>query len=343
MKIIHTADIHLDSALNYASNPSQRRLELLQALAKLGEYANINNVEGIIVAGDLFDDKFATQKTVRSVADIINASNATWFVLRGNHGDATPYEKLCEICSKVKVFREDWTSYRIGNVHICGRELGSDDEAQWQQLQLPTDCYNILVLHGDVDDDSYGVIDKKAIAKSGANYVALGHRHSFANYKFGKSTVAYSGVLEARGFDEKDPTGFVVIDTESGVFTFVKQAIRSVETVVVDVTGIQSEIALENLVMQHLATFFPRNYLNLVLVGTLDEQINVNFVNTILQDKCFALRVDNQTQPNYDLQKLAQEMSLRGEFVRQVLQLPAEQRAEVLKMGLTLLNGGDLQ
>ena len=64
MKIIHTADIHLDSPLTHAANRQKRRFELLQALSNLSEYANNNNVSAIIIAGDLFDDQFTTNKTI---------------------------------------------------------------------------------------------------------------------------------------------------------------------------------------------------------------------------------------------------------------------------------------
>ena len=40
MKIIHTADIHLDSPLSQVKDPVKRRYELLQALANLSVFCN---------------------------------------------------------------------------------------------------------------------------------------------------------------------------------------------------------------------------------------------------------------------------------------------------------------
>ncbi len=350
MKIIHTADIHLDSPLTHATNRQKRRLELLQALSNMSEYANNNNVSAIIIAGDLFDDQFATAKTVQGVADIVANSSATWFVLRGNHaqgvgnrGAINPYQKLQRLCPQVKFFGDGWQTYTFDDVNICGRELGNNDAEMWQQLALPQTGYNILVLHADIDDDRYGLIDKRAIANSGAHYVALGHRHAFCEHKFGKVMGAYCGVLEPRGFDESAQTGFVVIDTDKKSLTFVPQAIRSVQTVTMDVTNIQSEIALQNALLGATALVDARNYLNLVLVGNLTEQLNVDASVECLKGRFFALRVEDKTQMTFDIHKLQEEVSLRGEFVRQVLQLPADQQADVLKLGLTLLSGGDLQ
>ncbi|MBQ3042576.1 MAG: metallophosphoesterase, partial [Clostridia bacterium] len=144
MKLIHTADIHLDSPLTQVNNRQKRRLELLGALSNLSEYANNNGVSAIIVAGDLFDDQFATNNTIQGVADIVANSNATWFVLRGNHGRGSndPYQKLQQACPQIKFFGNNWQTYTMGDVNICGRELGANDAEMWQQLQLPQSGYN---------------------------------------------------------------------------------------------------------------------------------------------------------------------------------------------------------
>lgn len=338
----------MDSPLTHATNRPKRRLELLKALSNLSEYANNNNVSAIIIAGDLFDDQFATSKTVQGVADIVANSSATWFVLRGNHAQGgtngvNPYKKLQQLCPQIKFFGDGWQTYTFDGVNICGRELGNNDAQMWQQLSLPQTGYNVLVLHADVDDDRYGLVDKQAIANCGAHYVALGHRHAFCQHKFGKVTGAYCGVLEPRGFDESAQTGFVVIDTDKRSIDFVPQAIRSVKTVTVDLSNVQSEIALQSALLDATAQVDARNYLNLVLVGSLAEQLNVDASLDCLKGRFFALRVEDKTQTAFDIAKLQNEVSLRGEFVRQVLQLPLEEQADVLKLGLTLLSGGDLQ
>lgn len=341
MKIIHTADIHLDSPLSGIRNSAARRHELLTALNNLAEYANNNGVAAIIVAGDLFDERFTTDQTVRSVADVVKGCKASWFVLRGNHGGSAPYEKLRRLCPEINFFDSDWTKYSQGGVTICGRELGSRDAEQWAELSLDKSDYNVLVLHGDVDDPSYGLIDKKAIAASGANYVALGHRHAFAAHKFGSVKGCYSGVLEARGFDETAETGFVEIDTDADKIRFVTQAIRRVATVTLDVTGVTSDIALQNKIQEAVAEVAPRNYLNLILTGTASEDLHVEMVaRELLDGKFFALRIQDSTTLGVDLAKISAEVSLRGEFVKLASQIEDERlREAVLKLGLNYLSG----
>lgn len=344
MKIIHTADIHLDSPLAQVKDSATRRYELLLALSNLTEYANNNDVSAIIVAGDLFDNQFASDATISGVAEIVKRSKASWFVLQGNHASPTPYVKLKSLVPQINIFGNDWTYFELNNVTICGRELGVDDIASYGKLALDKSRYNIVVLHGDVDDDCYGLIDRKALAKSNANYVALGHRHALAKYGFGAVKACYSGVLEARGFDEPEHTGFVLIDTDKDEIRFVEQYIRRIQTVTVDVTNVANDIALSTKIADVVAGVDNRNYLNVVFCGALQNGVHLEVVaRNSLENKFFALRIDNQTTTAYDLTAIANEVSLRGEFVKLAGRIDDEKlKAEVLKMGLQALGGEEL-
>ena len=344
MKIIHTADIHLDSPVLGVADSRARRAELLRALSDTSKYAASSGVDAIIVAGDLFDDKSVSQQTIASVAKIISDSNAQWYVVRGNHGDVSPYRELARLCPKINFFGDDWTTYEIGDVVICGRELGANDAAYWQELSLNPARFNVLVLHGDVDDPSYGEIDKQAIAAQPIKYVALGHRHAFCQHKFGRVVGAYSGVLEARGFDELAPAGFVLLDTDTGKFNFLSHPIRRVETRNIDVSAVATEYELETLIDDSVAAVSANNYLNAVFCGSLADGIRLETVAADkLKNRFFALRIQNNTVPKHDLDKLKKEVSLRGEFVKLALNIPNEtERNEVLRLGLLALSGEEL-
>ena len=58
MKIIHTADLHLDSNLERnlsKSRAEERRNELLAMFRSIVGYAASEGAEAILIAGDLFD------------------------------------------------------------------------------------------------------------------------------------------------------------------------------------------------------------------------------------------------------------------------------------------------
>ena len=69
MKIIHCADLHLDS--NMTSNLSreqakQRKAELLATFERMIAYAKDNFVKAVIIAGDLYDIPAAGEPTTPS-------------------------------------------------------------------------------------------------------------------------------------------------------------------------------------------------------------------------------------------------------------------------------------
>ena len=344
MKIIHTADIHLDSPLVGVADPVLRRYELVKAFESIAEYARNSGAAAVIVAGDLFDEQSVSERTVRSVADVISRSSAEWFVLKGNHGGSDPYDLLARLCGKIKFFGEDWTYFDLAGVTVCGRELGNNDVEQWRNLRLDSSRYNIVVLHGDVDDASYGFVDKKALAESGAKYVALGHRHAFCKMCFGKVRACYSGSPEPRGFDECAQTGFVEIDTDADKIRFVPQSKRSVVSVKTDVTGVLNDVELERKILDAVADVNARNMLNFTFVGTLKEGLHLLLTaQQTLKDKFFALRIKDETRADVDLVALSQEVSLRGEFVKLASQITDEKlRDDVLKLGLAAIAGEDL-
>ena len=163
MKILHTADVHLDSPLTGVAQGNVRRRELLKAFLEMAKYCDNNGIGAVIVAGDLFDDKFTMPITVETVAQIINNSAAQWYLLQGNHGNAEPYRMLEKRCENVHLFGRQWTAYQLDGVCIVGRELGDNDAEYWRTFSPPANCYTVLTLHGDVANADYGLIDKRLL------------------------------------------------------------------------------------------------------------------------------------------------------------------------------------
>ena len=73
MKMIHCADLHLDSRMESGLPPEkarERRMELLHTFTKMVDMAAEDGVEAILLCGDLFD---AGQVTVRARNCVLNA------------------------------------------------------------------------------------------------------------------------------------------------------------------------------------------------------------------------------------------------------------------------------
>ena len=65
MKIIHCADLHLDSKMETnldKEKAKERKNEILITFEKMVQYAKENDVKVIIIAGDLFDKSNLTVK-----------------------------------------------------------------------------------------------------------------------------------------------------------------------------------------------------------------------------------------------------------------------------------------
>lgn len=60
MKLIHCADLHLDSKMEShlsKEQAKQRKTELLETYMNMVDYAETNGVSAVLIAGDLFDKR----------------------------------------------------------------------------------------------------------------------------------------------------------------------------------------------------------------------------------------------------------------------------------------------
>lgn len=82
MKLIHCADIHLNSSLSThldGDKQKQRRTEILHTFLRMVDYAAEQSVDGILIAGDLFDTKKVDRATGNAVLSAITGHPETCF------------------------------------------------------------------------------------------------------------------------------------------------------------------------------------------------------------------------------------------------------------------------
>lgn len=130
MKIIHCADLHLDSKMESNLDreaAGMRRDELLDTFERMVAYAAEQDVRVILIAGDLFD-KPNVRKTAKTrvIEQIKGHPQIDFCYIRGNHDQLDFVEELSEQedITNLKLFGTDeWTSYDYGDVVITGMEL----------------------------------------------------------------------------------------------------------------------------------------------------------------------------------------------------------------------------
>ena len=89
MKLIHCADIHLDSALATSLTRQEARRrndELLETFIKMMDYAQREKVRAVLVAGDLFDSENGREAVRKRILEAVAAhTQVDFLVLSGNH------------------------------------------------------------------------------------------------------------------------------------------------------------------------------------------------------------------------------------------------------------------
>lgn len=160
MKLIHCADLHLDSKLHThldRDSAKRRRDELLRNFERLAGYASQNGVEAVLIGGDLFDRDTVSALAKNTVLSVIEAHpDIRFYYLRGNHdtGDCLGMNSSGRGAapSNLFLFGNRWKTYREGKrgrIAITGMELTRENSAS-APASLRTDpaCFNIVLLHG---------------------------------------------------------------------------------------------------------------------------------------------------------------------------------------------------
>ena len=78
MKLIHCADLHLDSKMNThlgSQKAKERKTELLHTFTRMIDYAKDENVKQILIAGDLFDTRKVSATASNMVLELIQKND----------------------------------------------------------------------------------------------------------------------------------------------------------------------------------------------------------------------------------------------------------------------------
>lgn len=355
MKILHCADLHLDSKMETHLSPNkakERKAELRASFSGMFDYAKENGIEAVIIAGDLFDSDSASRATKNYVLSTFRSYlDIKIFYLPGNHDEGL-FAQDCDLPENVTVFTEEWKQKRIGNVVITGAILNEYNlHTLPSALHLPEDTVNIAVLHGQTSayrsDCSGGqLIPLPAFKNKNIDYLALGHLHSFSRDKLdARGIYSYCGCLEGRGFDECGEKGFVVIETQTSplTVTFLPFAKRTLHKVECDISGLQTLRDIELAITNATRSIPQRDMVEIILTGTFTEDTdkNTSDLEVFFADRFYFIKIKDNAVFQIDPHSFAGDVSLRGEFVRQVLSsdLDAATKNQVILTGLKALKG----
>lgn len=365
MKIIHCADIHLDSKMQSnldRDRAKERKNELLMTFNRMIEYGAEQGVSAILIAGDLFDTKTISATARKNVQNaILSHPEMDFFYLKGNHdadGFLNDWEPLPE---NLHLFEDEWNSYPLGeNVVITGIELSPENSGSiYHSLVLDADKINLVMLHGQEtatkSKDRAETISIRDLKGKNIDYLALGHVHAYKNEALdSRGVYCYPGCLEGRGFDECGPHGFVLLDIDEEKqqvkSQFIPFATRCLYTVPVDVTGCQDTMQILQRVTEELngKAYDGKSLIKIVLTGQVDVECekNIPYLLQSLQEDFYFLKIYDETRLSVDYESFRYDESLKGEFVRMLQSddsLTEEERSTIIRYGIQALAGEELQ
>jgi len=226
VKFLHTADWHLGIKYKQLGNKAREARDIrLKTVGKLLEIARDNNVDFILVAGDLFDSNHVDRSLVSAVSKMISKVVPTpVYILPGNHDplgrDSLYNDPVWENLDNLTIFHKA-EPLDLGNVTIypcpVSQKQSKDDPTQWIDAKSnDTNHISIGVAHGNLQvgfiDDANFPIDPQRTEKSGLDYLALGEWHSLFEQRDSKgiTRTIYPGTPETTKFGE-DISGKAVI------------------------------------------------------------------------------------------------------------------------------------
>ena len=358
MKIIHTADLHLDSKMQ--SNLSrdkalERKKELILTFEKMVEYARQNEVKIIIIAGDMFDSQRVSVKTRDRIFNIFKENqNIEFLYLSGNHDEENFLSQIDYNLPNLKFFGENWTSFKYDNIVITGVKNQDSNKFIYEALNLNEENTNIVVMHGQItkynlkdDSDKVNLVKLK---NKNIDYLALGHIHSFELESLDRRGVyCYSGALEGRGFDECGDKGFVLlnINDDKVVPKFINFAKRTLHEFIYDISGKYDWFDIERDVIEKCLNINKQDLVKVVLKGkyNLSLEKQIEHLDSKLNDIFYFAKVKDNSSLEIRNEDYENDVSLKGEFIRTVLNsnLKDEEKEQVILIGLKALNGEDLE
>lgn len=360
MRILHAADLHLDSAFAGLAEEKAAllRQESRDILRRMVDWANDHAVDVMLLSGDLFDSDRMYSQTARTLAQALDRFRGRIFLSPGNHDFYAPgsgYDAV-DWPENVHIFtsrRPQTVLLRSLNASVTGAAFTSAEE--WEPFDGASFSggdapIRLGVLHGEVTrgESKYRAIPPAEIEKTNLTYLALGHVHRCAGVqRAGNTAYAYPGCLPGRGFDETGDKGFLYgeITPEKVELEFIPFAPRRYQSVTADITDRDPADA----VRQALDPDCGQDICRVLLTGSRRENFSLSALTSELSGLCAALELTDETYPEEDVWARCGEDSLRGLFLQNLRarydgadEDEKRQLLQAARFGLAALDNRDL-
>ena len=311
LRILHAADLHLDSPFSSLSPElAAQRRRLQRAMpGQLSDLCSQYGCDLLLLAGDIFDGALVCPETVQALDEAFARCPAEVFIAPGNHDPYTadsPWSKV-RWPENVHVFTgpmEPVTlperSCRVWGAAFRAREA--------RELLRPVPAGNDGFLenglvHGDpLHPGDYHYIPPRVLETCGLDYLALGHIHQAAlPRQAGKTWYGWPGTPMGRGFDETGEKGVFLVELEPG----------QCRTRWLPIVGPRYEILEVPADRIAVPPELEGTICRMVLTGESDG-VDPEAVARQYRDRFCALEVRDRTLPRQDLWSGCGDGTLRG-------------------------------
>lgn len=361
MRLVVFSDLHLDTTFRWApaTVARRRRQGLRDTLARIVELADEVDADAILCAGDLYEHERFTPDTVAFVESTFNEAGRPVFVAPGNHDYLCPGSLYVQArwSDTVHVFRD--SSFRAvplsDGVTLWGaahRAPANTPGFFDRNFRVKAAGVHLALFHGsersglpfqEEGKRPHAPFDAAQIGDAGLHHAFVGHHHRRKEH----ALLTYPGNPEPLSFGEDGTRGAVVADVEPD--GSIDRQWHDVSTstmadVTVNVSGCPSRQQVRDRVVEAVAG--ATGCVRVTLQGELAPDVELRL--TELTDVAPHLDVlvprRGQIHVGYDLEEIAEEHTVRGQFVRDVMaaeDLDDEQRERIVVTGLRALEGRD--
>ncbi|MBU5451466.1 DNA repair exonuclease [Acetivibrio sp. MSJd-27] len=358
IKLIHFADLHLNAPLSSRvgwDTANKLRENKFKVIDRIVALANDKQADMILIAGDLFDDSFTDEKTFRFLEDRFSKTNASIFIVCGNHD-----------CLSKSRFYDNGSSWK--NTHIFNAEMGKVSlpalncdvygqsfsgevvrESMLKGFRADNpETLNLMVMHGDLHCQSdYNPIRTEDIAASGLDYLALGHIHNEKQMKReGRTYYGYSGIPQPHSFKDSSAPSVNYIELSKQEFhvEYIDVSEFRFYRLRVSVSECLTSYDIQRAIL-HAAESYDKekNLFEITMEGELPEgfYVDIRQMEEELSDSFLHLELRNETRLAVNFDALKREQTLRGAFVRLVMEdetLTDKEKREIMECGIHAVN-----
>ena len=329
LKILHSADWHLDSPFGGFSDAQRQLLKEQQKLlpGKIADLCRRESCDLMLLAGDIFDGE-ASRDTIEILQEALARCGVPVFIAPGNHDFCAPGSPwLTESWPEnVFIFTAGLESVVLNNLSC--RVYG----AAFRSMDCPSvlegfraegsERYKIAVLHGDPTqrESPYNPVTTGQVRASGLTYLALGHIHKAGAFQNGGTLCVWPGCPMGRGWDETGDKGVCIVTLDDDA------KVQAVSLDTVRFYDLEAEVGADP--VSALESMLPpqgsRDFYRIALTGNADVDLKSiyrefpDFPNLTLLDK---------TEPPIDLWENTDADTLEGMYF-QLLRRSLEEQPE---------------